>query len=189
MTSKTMLTNYRCPLRASNPPHSTDSSLLTATFPILHPITEGLSIHTIKSRPPKANFTVQPSMTPICLIQHRAHTFPSLYRSAQVDLRGSAFTVQVSFRSCRLLVDWYTVATGVRPIVLDDDDLIHRSVTTKQFCDAVSIIVTEVQTSWGATSQAEIRGQDTVTSAIDPHDTDTQLGGAEQKRRRRNSCW
>ena len=171
MTSKIMPTNYRCPLRASNSLHSSDSSLFTATFPIFHPITEGLGIHTIESRSPNPNPTVLPdaflkSMTPICLIRHPARTLPSLYRAAHLNVHGPEFSVQASLRWCRLLVDWYAVATGTEPLVLDSDDLIHKPATINLFCGAVSLDKSVVQTSWDVISQAEIREQDATNSAM-----------------------
>ncbi|KAL9074180.1 MAG: hypothetical protein Q9161_002374 [Pseudevernia consocians] len=170
MTSKTMPTNYRCPLRASNTPRSSDSPLFTATFPIFHPITEGLGIHTIESRSPNANPTVLPdafltSMTPICLIRHPARTFPSLYRAAHLNLHGSEFSIMASLRWCKLLVDWYNVTTGTKPIVLDETDLIHEPATITKLCRALSLDESGLQTSGDAMPQAEIGEQDAMTPA------------------------
>lgn len=164
MTSKTMLTNYRRPLRAYNSPHSTDlppfSERRSQSFTRSQ---RRLDVHAIESRPPKANSTVLPNlflkrMTPICLIQHAASTFPYLHHSAQFDFRGLEIAVQASLRSSRLLVDRYAIATGAKPMVLDGDELIHKRVAIEKFCNAISISESEAQMSWDATSQAEIRG-------------------------------
>ena len=169
MTSKVMPTNYRCPLRASNSLQSSDATLFTATYPIFHPITEGLGIHTIESRPPNANPTVLPdaflkSVTPVCVIQHPAHTVPSLYRTAHFNVHGPEFQVQASLRWCRLLVDWYATTTGTKPIILDGYDLIHKPEIVKRLCGALSLDGSEVQTLWDTISQSEIRGQVSVTA-------------------------
>ena len=187
MTSKTMPTNFRCPLRAYNSPHSSDSPLFTATFPIFHPITEGLGIHTIESRSPNANPTVLPdaflkNMTPICLIRHPARAFPSLYRTAHPNVHGSELAVQASLHWCRLLVDWYAATTGTKPIVLEGDDLIHEPATITKFCGAVSLNQSGVQTSWDAISQAEIREQDAVTSAM--NDSIQTSNGMQRSKKR-----
>ena len=171
MTSKVMPTKYRCPFRASNSPQSSDSAIFTATFPIFHPITEGLGIHTIESRPPKANPTVLPdaflrAVTPICLIQHPARTCPSLYRATHLDVHGAEFHVQTSLRWCRLLVDWYAVTTGSKPIVLDGDNMVHKPDIIKKLCSALSLDGSEVQTLWDTNSQAVIREPDAVTATI-----------------------
>lgn len=169
MTSKVMPTNYRCPLRASNSPQSSDATLFTATYPIFHPITEGLGIHTIESRPPNANPTVLPdaflkSVTPICVIRHPAHTIPSLYRAAHFNVHGPEFQVQASLRWCRLLVDWYAATTGIKPIILHGYDLIHKPEIVKRLCGALSLDRSEVQTLWDSISQSELRGQVSVTA-------------------------
>lgn len=189
MTSKTMPTNFRCPLRASNSPQSSNSPLFTATFPIFHPITEGLGIHTIESRPPNANPTVLPdaflkSMTPICLIRHPARTFPSLYRVARPthNVHGSEFPINASIRWCKLLVDWYTVATGTKPIVLDGDDLIHEPSTIAKVCRALSLDDSGVQKSWDAMPREEIGEQDAMTSAMNA--TIQTSNGAHRSRKR-----
>ena len=181
MTSKVMPTNYRCPLRASNSPQSSDATLFTATYPIFHPITEGLGIHTIESRPPNANPTVLPdaflkSVTPICVIRHPAHTIPSLYRTAHFNVHGPEFQVQASLRWCRLLVDWYATTTGTKPIILDGYDLIHKPEIVKRLCSALSLDGSEVQTLWDTISQSEIRGQVPVTA------TTQTLTGAQRSR-------
>ena len=169
MTSKVMPTNYRCPLRASNSPQSSDATLFTATFPIFHPITEGLGIHTIESRPPNANPTVLPdaflkSVTPICVIRNPAHTVPSLYRTGHFSVHGPEFQVQASLRWCRLLVDWYATASGTWPIILDGYDLIHKPEIVKKLCGALSLDGSEVQTLWDTISPSEVRGQVSMTA-------------------------
>ena len=148
-----------------------DSTLFTATFPIFHPITEGLGIHTIESRPPKANPTVLPdaflkSMTPICLIRHPARTLPSLYRAAHLNAHGSEFPIVASLRWCKLLVDWYTDTTGTKPIVLDEADLFHEPAITTKLCRALSLDTSGVQTSYGTIPQAGSREQDAMTPAM-----------------------
>ena len=105
-------------------------------------------------------------MTPICLIRHPARTLPSLYRAAHLNVHGPEFTVQASLRWCRLLVDWYAVTTGIEPLVLDSDDLIHKPATIKLFCGAVSLDESVMQTSWDIISKAEIREQDCANSAM-----------------------
>ena len=169
MTSKVMPTNYRCPLRASKSPQSSDATLFTATYPIFHPITEGLGIHTIESRPPNANPTVLPdaflkSVTPICVIRHPAHTIPSLYRTAHFNVHGPEFQVQASLRWCRLLVDWYATSTGAKPIIIDGYGLVHKPEIVKRLCGALSLDGSEVQTLWDTISQPEIRGQVSATA-------------------------
>ena len=169
MTSKVMPTNYRCPLRASKSPQSSDATLFTATYPIFHPITEGLGIHTIESRPPNANPTMLPDaflkgVTPICVIRHPAHTIPSLYRTARFNVHAPEFQVQASLRWCKLLVDWYASATGTKPIILDGYDLIHKPEIVKRLCGALSLDGSEVQTLWDTISQSEIRGQVSATA-------------------------
>ena len=190
MTSKTMPTNFRCPLRASRSPQSSNSPLFTATFPIFHPITEGLGIHTIESRPPNTNPTVLPdaflkSMTPICLIRHPARTFPSLYRGARPthNVYGSEFPINASIRWCKLLVDWYTVATGTRAIVFDGDNLIHESSTIAKVCRALSLDESGVQNSWDAMSREEIGEQDAMTSAMN---ATIQTSNEEDRSRKRD---
>ena len=170
MTSKVMPTNYRCPLRASNSPHSSDSALFTATFPIFHPITEGLGIHTIESRPPQANPTVLPdaflkSMTPICLIRNPAYTIPSLYHASvpRLNVHGREFPVQASLHWCRMLVDWYATTTGTKPIIVDCDDLINEPNLVRKLCSALSLDTSKMQASWHAISQAE---QDAATTTM-----------------------
>ncbi|CAF9911969.1 MAG: hypothetical protein ALECFALPRED_007789 [Alectoria fallacina] len=190
MTSKTMPTNFRCPLRASRSPQSSNSPLFTATFPIFHPITEGLGIHTIESRPPNTNPTVLPdaflkSMTPICLIRHPARTFPSLYRGARPthNVYGSEFPINASIRWCKLLVDWYTVATGTRAIVFDGDNLIHESSTIAKVCRALSLDESGVQNSWDAMLREEIGEQDAMTSAMN---ATIQTSNEEDRSRKRD---
>lgn len=187
MTSKTMPTNYRCPLRASQSPHSSDSPLFTATFPIFHPITEGLGIHTIEPRSPNANPTVLPdaflkSMTPICLIRHPANAFPLLYRTAHLNVHGSEVPINASLRWCRLLVEWYTVTTGTKPIVLDEADLLHNPSIVSKLCRALSLDGSGVQISWDTVPQAEIRKQDDVVTAENA--TMQTLNEVERSRKR-----
>ena len=165
MTSKTMPTRYRCPLRASNSARSSDSPLFTATFPIFHPITEGLGIHTIEYRFPNANPTILPdaflkSVTPICVIGHPARTVPSLYRTAHLNVHGAEFAVRASLRWCRLLFDWYIAATARKPIVLNDEDLVYEYATMKGLCDALALDESGVQSDWDAVSQSETREYD-----------------------------
>ena len=186
MTSKTMPTNYRCPLRASNSPHSSDSSLFTATFPIFHPITEGLGIHTIESRSPNANPTVLPdaflkNMAPICLIQHPAYTFPSSYRAAQLNVRGSEFFINASPRWGKLLVDWYTATTGTKPLVYDEADLIHEPGTIQRLCRALSIDESKLQKSRDTMPQPEL-GEPDATPAGKARKQDDEIDLDEEAR-------
>ena len=70
-----------------------------------------------------------------------------------------------SLRWCKLLVDWYNVTTGTKPIVLDETDLIHEPATITKLCRALSLDESWLQTSGDAMPQAEIGEQDAMTPA------------------------
>ena len=105
------------------------------------------------------------SITPIFLIRHPALIFESILRvsgptmGAHVD--DEEFPVEASLRWLRVLYDWFAKSTvnGVRPIVLNADEIMAHPKIVQQLCEQLQLDPTGVRFEWNPVPPSIIEGQ------------------------------
>ena len=105
------------------------------------------------------------SVTPIFLIRHPAMVFESILRvsgptmGARVD--DEEFPVDASLRWLRILYDWFakSAVDGVRPIVLNADEIMTRPTIVQRLCEQLQLDPTGVRFEWDPLPPSIIEGQ------------------------------
>ncbi|KAK6544054.1 hypothetical protein TWF694_000767 [Orbilia ellipsospora] len=103
------------------------------------------------------------TVQPVILIRNPIRVVPSFYKVARVGFGATVddedWPVQVSFKSSRLVYDWYR-AQGISPIVIDAYELVHKSQELMQeLCTRCDIDTKGIILSWDQYEPDEVLRQ------------------------------